>query len=76
MLYKAKIVSFSDIYKLEDGLGEKIPLFLNMQVTFISGFILCFVKGWKLALTALVPIPLIFVVNGLIHWVWFYFYWL
>ncbi|CAH1099164.1 unnamed protein product [Psylliodes chrysocephalus] len=58
----------NDIYKLEDGLGEKIPLFLNMQVTFISGFILCFVKGWKLALTALVPIPLIFVVNGLIHW--------
>ncbi|KAL3285372.1 hypothetical protein HHI36_019479 [Cryptolaemus montrouzieri] len=47
-----------DLNKLEEGMGDKIPLFLYMQAVFIASLILAFVKGWELALICLTSLPL------------------
>lgn len=46
-----------DLTKLEDGLGEKVAMFLHFIVAFIGSMILGFVKGWELALVCLSSLP-------------------
>ncbi|KAK9877123.1 hypothetical protein WA026_016869 [Henosepilachna vigintioctopunctata] len=53
-----------DLVKLEDGLGEKIPMFLNMQFTFIASILLAFFKGWELALVCLTSLPMSLICIG------------
>ncbi|XP_044766756.1 ATP-dependent translocase ABCB1 [Coccinella septempunctata] len=47
-----------DLNKLEEGLGEKIPMFLYMQAVCVSSLALAFFKGWELALVCLTSLPL------------------
>ncbi|XP_060520271.1 ATP-dependent translocase ABCB1-like [Cylas formicarius] len=47
-----------DLSKFEDGIGEKIPLFLALQGSFISSLVLAIVKGWELALICVVSLPI------------------
>ncbi|XP_022900124.1 ATP-dependent translocase ABCB1 [Onthophagus taurus] len=46
-----------DLNKLEDGLGEKVSMFITMQCAFISCLVLALVKGWELALICLISLP-------------------
>ncbi|XP_055920973.1 ATP-dependent translocase ABCB1 [Eupeodes corollae] len=46
-----------DLTKMEDGLGEKVVIFTNFIVAFISSLVLAFVKGWQLALVCLTSLP-------------------
>ncbi|CAH0547999.1 unnamed protein product [Brassicogethes aeneus] len=55
-----------DLLKLEDGIGEKVPNFLNSQFIFISSLILAMVKGWELALICLTSLPLSVFAIGII----------
>ncbi|KAL1517855.1 hypothetical protein ABEB36_001563 [Hypothenemus hampei] len=55
-----------DLSKLEDGIGEKVPLFLSLEGMFISGIVLALVKGWELALICLVSLPVSMIVVGFI----------
>ncbi|XP_076263944.1 multi drug resistance 50 [Rhynchophorus ferrugineus] len=55
-----------DLSKFEDGIGEKVPLFIILQATFISGLVVALVKGWELALICLISLPLSLVVVGVI----------
>lgn len=52
------ITSFRDIQKIEDGMGEKIPMFIHQQVAFIGCYILAFVRGWELALVCMISLPI------------------
>ncbi|OMH80722.1 Multidrug resistance protein 1A, partial [Zancudomyces culisetae] len=49
----------SDVSLIEDGINEKSGFLLQYLATFIGGFILAFVRGWKMALVVLAVIPLI-----------------
>lgn len=47
-----------DLNKLEEGLGDKIPMFIYMQSVFVASLVLAFVKGWELTLVCLTSLPL------------------
>ncbi|XP_048881323.1 ATP-dependent translocase ABCB1 isoform X10 [Brienomyrus brachyistius] len=48
-----------DINTINDGLGDKICLFVQFFCTFIAGLIIGFIKGWKLTLVILAVSPLL-----------------
>ncbi|KAF9210452.1 Multidrug resistance protein 1 [Podila verticillata] len=49
----------SDTQMIYDGMADKVGLAISSFVTFISGFVIGFVKGWKLSLVLLSCVPLI-----------------
>ncbi|XP_001975658.3 multidrug resistance protein 1A [Drosophila erecta] len=55
-----------DLSKLEDGLAEKVVMFVHYLVAFVGSLVLAFVKGWQLALVCLTSLPLTFVAMGLV----------
>ncbi|KAJ8922242.1 hypothetical protein NQ315_004179, partial [Exocentrus adspersus] len=57
-----------NISKIEDGIGEKVGIFLYFESTFISGIIMALIKGWKLALVCMVSLPLSTTIMGTISW--------
>lgn len=62
---------FSNIPKIEDGIGEKVGMVAFLSTTFATGIIWALIKGWKLALVCLAPLPLQTGVMGAITWVMF-----
>ena len=48
---------FSDIDKIHDGIGDKIALLIQWIATFFGGFIVGFVREWRLTLLLLVFAP-------------------
>lgn len=59
-------MSFRDLYKYEEGLGEKVSMFFNFVVAFIASLILALVKGWQLALICLTSLPVIMIAMGIV----------
>ncbi|KAM8966761.1 ATP-dependent translocase ABCB1 [Pelodytes ibericus] len=47
-----------DVSKINEGIGDKIAMLSQSMATFITGFIIGFVKGWKLTLVILAISPL------------------
>nr|AKC42134.1 ABCB1 [Petromyzon marinus] len=54
-----------DINKVTDGMGDKVSLLAQSLATFISGFIIGFIKGWKLTLVILAISPVLAISAGL-----------
>uniref|UniRef100_A0A8C6GRA8 P-type phospholipid transporter n=1 Tax=Mus spicilegus TaxID=10103 RepID=A0A8C6GRA8_MUSSI len=48
-----------DVSKINDGIGDKIGMFFQSITTFLAGFIIGFISGWKLTLVILAVSPLI-----------------
>uniref|UniRef100_A0A8C8FEN8 ATP-binding cassette sub-family B member 5 n=1 Tax=Oncorhynchus tshawytscha TaxID=74940 RepID=A0A8C8FEN8_ONCTS len=48
-----------DINTINEGLGDKICVFVQFFCTFLSGFIIGFIFGWKLTLVILAVSPLL-----------------
>lgn len=46
-----------DLCKFEDGIGEKVPIFLQNFFVLVTAVLIAFVRGWELALVSLVAIP-------------------
>uniref|UniRef100_V9K7H3 Multidrug resistance protein 1-like protein n=1 Tax=Callorhinchus milii TaxID=7868 RepID=V9K7H3_CALMI len=46
-----------DILKISDGTGDKIGMLIQSLATFIAGFVVGLVKGWKLTLVILAVSP-------------------
>ncbi|KAJ8748666.1 hypothetical protein K2173_008111 [Erythroxylum novogranatense] len=46
-----------DTLLIQDAIGEKVGKFLQLIATFLSGFIIAFLKGWSLTLVMLSSIP-------------------
>ncbi|XP_026840827.1 multidrug resistance protein 1A [Drosophila persimilis] len=55
-----------DLSKMEDGLAEKVVMFVHYFVSFVGSLVLAFVKGWQLSLVCLTSLPLTFVAMGLV----------
>ncbi|GCC29141.1 hypothetical protein chiPu_0007578 [Chiloscyllium punctatum] len=50
-----------DINTVKDGLGDKFSIFTQLFSTFVAGFTIGFVYGWKLTLVILAVSPLVMV---------------
>lgn len=57
---------FRDLDKIQEGIGEKIGLFLFLLVSFVASVILAFLNGWKLTLVMLSCAPVIIICNGIV----------
>ncbi|XP_037948708.1 ATP-dependent translocase ABCB1-like isoform X1 [Teleopsis dalmanni] len=55
-----------DLSKMEDGLGEKVAMFVHFMVAFAGSIVLAFIKGWQLALVCLTSLPVTFLAMGLV----------
>ena len=49
----------SDMLLIQDAISEKVPLAVRDIATFLSGFTIAFVRGWRLTLVLLGAVPLI-----------------
>lgn len=52
-------LSFSDVSKINEGVGDKIGMFFQSIATFFTGFIVGFTRGWKLTLVILAISPVL-----------------
>lgn len=55
----------SDINKINDAIADQVAIFLQRFTTFVCGFCVGFVKGWKLTLVIVAASPLIGLGAGL-----------
>ncbi|KAG0172209.1 ATP-binding cassette, sub-B (MDR TAP), member 4 [Apophysomyces sp. BC1034] len=55
----------TDTQLIQDGISEKFGLFITAIAQFVSGFVVAFVKGWRLAVVILATMPLMAGVGGL-----------
>ncbi|KAL6884597.1 hypothetical protein ACP4OV_010533 [Aristida adscensionis] len=53
-----------DTFLVQDAIGEKVGMSIQLLSTFIGGFIIAFVRGWLLALVMLSSIPPIVVAGA------------
>ncbi|XP_029307520.1 ATP-dependent translocase ABCB1 [Cottoperca gobio] len=53
-----------DIYKIEEGIGDKASRIIQALTTFLTSFIIGFVKGWKLTLVILAVSPALAISAG------------
>ncbi|ORX65020.1 P-glyco protein [Basidiobolus meristosporus CBS 931.73] len=54
-----------DVTIIQEGISQKVGLVIQNITTFIGGFVLAFVKGWKMALVLLSALPLLAAVGAL-----------
>ncbi|XP_063889978.1 ATP-dependent translocase ABCB1-like isoform X2 [Scylla paramamosain] len=55
-----------DLNKLQEGIGEKVGMFIFFMTTFLASLINAFVHGWELTLIILSVFPLLGISTGLI----------
>jgi ATP-binding cassette subfamily B (MDR/TAP) protein 1 len=48
----------ADTNIIQDGISEKFGILIQCLSQFLSGFIIAFVRGWRLALVLLAALPL------------------
>uniref|UniRef100_A0A8C9QLH1 Phosphatidylcholine translocator ABCB4 n=1 Tax=Spermophilus dauricus TaxID=99837 RepID=A0A8C9QLH1_SPEDA len=48
-----------DISKISEGIGDKVGMFFQAIATFFAGFIVGFIRGWKLTLVIMAISPLL-----------------
>lgn len=53
-----------DTVLIQEAMGEKVGKFIQLMSTFIGGFVVAFIKGWKLTLVMLCVIPLLVMAGG------------
>ncbi|XP_060906590.1 ATP-binding cassette, sub-family B (MDR/TAP), member 4 [Labrus mixtus] len=46
-----------DVYKIQEGIGDKAGMLIQAYSTFITSFVIGFIKGWKLTLVILAVSP-------------------
>ena len=42
--------AFSDMHKVSEGMGDKVAVFVQWSCTWLTAYVIAFIKGWKLAL--------------------------
>ncbi|KAG6544499.1 hypothetical protein Mapa_014137 [Marchantia paleacea] len=53
-----------DTILIQDALGEKVGKLLQLSSTFFGGYVIAFIKSWKLTLVMLAIMPIIVVTGG------------
>ncbi len=56
----------SDTSIIAGGISSKVSLLIQNSITFLSGFVIAFSKGWELALVLCSVIPLLAIAGGLL----------
>lgn len=57
--------SSSDVYKIQEGMSDKVGLLMKASSTFIVSFVIGFTTGWKLTLVILAVSPALAIAGSL-----------
>lgn len=49
----------SDVYKIQEGIGDKVGMLIQGFTSFVASFVIGFSKGWKLTLVILAISPVL-----------------
>ncbi|XP_059476187.1 ATP-dependent translocase ABCB1 [Neocloeon triangulifer] len=55
-----------NITKLEDGIGEKVGMFIHFISAFLGCMVLAFINGWELTLICLISLPVTMISVGIV----------
>lgn len=66
LAYQNACLLFRDLNKLQEGIGEKVGMFIFFMTIFIASLINAFVHGWELTLVILSVFPLLGISTGII----------
>lgn len=50
---------YSDVNKINEAIADQVAVFIQRLTTFVFGFLLGFVSGWKLTLVIIAASPLL-----------------
>ncbi|KAK7282237.1 hypothetical protein RIF29_10865 [Crotalaria pallida] len=50
-----------DTILIQDAMGEKVGKFIQLASTFVGGFVIAFIKGWRLSVVLLACVPFVVV---------------
>lgn len=59
------LLSLSDINKITNAIADQVSIFIERISTFVFGFMVGFIGGWKLTLVVIAVSPLIGIAAGL-----------
>jgi len=59
-------VYFRNVAKLEEGIGEKVGMFIHFVTAFLGCIALAFANGWELTLICLVSMPVTMISIGIV----------
>jgi ABC-type multidrug transport system fused ATPase/permease subunit len=51
-------MSCRDVWNIENGIGDKLGTLIQWTATFVAGYIVGFISGWKLTLIMLSIMPI------------------
>lgn len=51
---------------MQEGIGEKIGVFIHLLSSFIASIVMAFLSGWKLTLAMLSCAPVLIFCNGIV----------
>jgi ATP-binding cassette subfamily B (MDR/TAP) protein 1 len=57
---------YRNLDKMQEGIGEKMSIFLHFTTTFVAAIIMCFLNGWKLTLAVVSCAPIIIVAQSIV----------
>jgi len=57
---------YRDLDKLQDGIGEKMGMFVYLLTTFVISVIMSFLHGWKLTLVVLCCAPVMICAQAIV----------
>ena len=55
---------YSDIEKIQAGIGDKVAVFLEHFTSFLTGYTIAFAFSWKLALVMSATLPCMTILGG------------
>lgn len=61
-----RLFCLRDLDKVQEGIGEKIGIFINLIMGFVMSVTMAFFYGWKLTLVMLTCAPVLIFSNALI----------
>ena len=55
----------ADCFSFQGAIGEKVSLMIQTFAMFVTGFIIAFIKGWKMTLVTLAAIPVLAIAGAI-----------
>ena len=57
------IIAYSDIQKIEEGIGQNFSTFIKEMSSMVVSFIIAFIFNWQLALVTSIMLPVLLVMH-------------
>lgn len=57
---------YSDVEKYQEGIGEKVPMFVYLVMSFVTAVLISFAYGWELTLVILSCAPIIIATTAIV----------